>query len=347
MDEILSLPTAEPLARAGRDPYFEAALTWWEGYPENTRRSYRSALEAFFAFTGKRPNQVTPLDVARWKEHLKSQGRADSTIAQRLSALSSYYTYLQQPQADGRPLHDHNPVKGVGRDDLTVSPYERARKLNLGNFRRILAEIDVDTVTGARDRALFLFYVFCARRRSEVVNLRGRDLRQDGERVTYRARLKRGKVSWKEVPPPVWEAICHYLKLAGRTLADDTPVFVATVDRGQSLRRHYNRVRAREGKPPLPDPRGPTPLTGQAVLDALKRYARRAGLDPDKVNLHSLRHLGAELFYEASGDLHETQAFLDHEHLDTTQIYLRQLTGEEHRHWQEMADMLGLKGESP
>ena len=89
MDEILSLPAAETLARAEEDPYFKAALTWWQGRPENTRRSYRSALEAFFAFTGKRPNEVTPLDVARWKEHLKSLGRADSTIAQRLSALSS------------------------------------------------------------------------------------------------------------------------------------------------------------------------------------------------------------------------------------------------------------------
>jgi hypothetical protein len=35
--------------------------------------------------------------------------------------------------------------------------------------------------------------------------------------------------------------------------------------------------------------------------------------------------------------------FLDHAHLDTTQIYLEQLTGEEHRYWQAMVNRLGLK----
>jgi site-specific recombinase XerD len=78
------------------------------------------------------------------------------------------------------------------------------------------------------------------------------------------------------------------------------------------------------------------------VSQALKRYADRAGLDPDSISLYSLRHLGAELFQRANGDVRQTQLFLDHAHLNTTQIYLEQLTGEEHRHWQAMANRLGL-----
>jgi len=174
--------------------------------------------------------------------------------------------------------------------------------------------------------------VLCARRRSEVVHLRGADLRWDGDRMTYRVRLKGGQVKWKELPPPVWTAIKRYLNLAGRTLGDESPVFIATVDAGQHLREYHG----------TPQPEGETPLTGVAVAQSLKRYARAAGLDPDKVSVHSLRHLGAELFQAASSDVRQTQLFLDHAQLSTTQIYLDQLSGEEHKHWQAMANKLGV-----
>jgi site-specific recombinase XerD len=105
------------LARPQTDPYQGALATWLEGKTPNTQQIYMAALRDFLAFTdGKHPRDVSPLDVASWKEDLKRR-RAHSTIAHRLSALSSYYTYLQRPQADGRPLREHNPVQG-GDDSL-------------------------------------------------------------------------------------------------------------------------------------------------------------------------------------------------------------------------------------
>jgi integrase/recombinase XerD len=314
------------------DPYYEALAAWLQGKPANTRRSYLHAVRAFLAFCDKHPAEVRPVHVAAWKEALKAEGRADSTVAQRLSALSSYYIYLQRPGPDGEPLHPHNPVQGVERDDLEVSPYERARKISVGAFRRILAQIDTDTPHGARDRALFLFYVLCGRRRREVLELRGRDIRVESKRTTYRVRLKGGRTRWKELPPPVWHAIQDYLAVSGRALEDDAPLFVAEVDNGDYLRRYYGKEA----------PAQMQAITGAAVSQALKRYARRAGLDPAAISLHSLRHLGAELYQQASGDIQQTQSFLDHSHLNTTQIYLSQLKGEEHRHWQAMANELKL-----
>jgi integrase/recombinase XerD len=318
---------AGSLAAIERDPYQAAMLTWLEGKAENTRRSYMAGLRDFLDYTGEHPSEAEPLDVAGWKEDLKGRGLADATVAQRLSAVSSYYTYLVK-----QGIQDRNPVDAVGRNDLEVNPYERAHKLPLQAFRRILDVIPTGTEIGARDRALLLFYVLCARRRSEVVGLRAQDLRIEAGKVTYRARLKGGKTKWKELPPPVWEAIRHYLDLAGRDPKGDDPIFTPTTDAGQYLRDYYG----------APEPEGPEPLTGEAVAQALKRHAAAAGLDPDAVTVHSLRHLGAELFKEASGDLRETQYFLDHARLETTAIYMKQLTGEEHRHWQAMANALGV-----
>ena len=79
------------------------------------------------------------------------------------------------------------------------------------------------------------------------------------------------------------------------------------------------------------------------MAQALKRQAQAAGRDLDAVVVRSLRHLGAELYDNASGDLRDTQAFLDHQRSDTTAIYLQQLTGEEHRHWQAMVNALEVR----
>ncbi len=245
------MPTeGDHLARAQRDPYQAAMLTWLQGKADGTRRAYGRHLGAFLHATEKHPSEIEPLDVARWKEHLKRRGLADSTVALRLSAVSSYYAYIVK-----QGLHDRNPVAAVGRDDLDVNPYERARKLPLAAFRRILDVIPDDTEMGARDRALLLFYVMCARRRAEVVGLRARDLRIEDDRVTYRARLKGGARKWKELPPPVWGAIRRYLDLADREPKGDDPIFTATVDGGKYLRDYYG----------APEPNGPQPLTGEAV----------------------------------------------------------------------------------
>jgi integrase/recombinase XerD len=215
----------------------------------------------------------------------------------------------------------------VQRNDIKVSPYDKAKKISVSQFRKIMAAIDTTRPPGALYKAAFLFYVLCGRRRSEVVSLNGRDIRVDDKKVTYKVRLKGGKSKWKEMPPPVWQAIQYYLYSTSRKLEDDKPVFVAT-------------EKYRKRTDPLKETK---PLRGSTLFKAIKRYARKAGLDPKKVSLHSLRHLGAELFLNASEDLHETQLFLDHAHLNTTQIYLSQLKGEEHNHWQEMANKLRVK----
>ena len=190
-----------------------------------------------------------------------------------------------------------------------------------------MAAIDTTRPSGALYKAAFLFYVLCGRRRSEVVSLYGRDIREDEKKVTYKVRLKGGKTKWKVMPPPVWNAIQYYLYVTNRALEDDKPVFVATE---KYKRRAETLIETR-------------PLRGSTLFKAIKRYAKKAGIDPKKVSLHSLRHLGAELFLNASEDIHKTQLFLDHAHLNTTQIYLSQLKGEEHNHWQQMANKLKVQ----
>jgi len=69
-------------------------LTWLEGKADNRRRAYTRALQELLA--DRRLSDVELLDVAAWKEDMECRGLADATVAQRLSAISSYYTYPVQ-----------------------------------------------------------------------------------------------------------------------------------------------------------------------------------------------------------------------------------------------------------
>jgi integrase len=79
--------------------------------------------------------------------------------------------------------------------------------------------------------------------------------------------------------------------------------------------------------------------SGVNMIKRLKRYMRLAGLG-EYVTLHSLRHLGADLEYQATGDVMKVMDFLGHSHLNTTQIYLSRISPAMDETWQRKAEIL-------
>ena len=137
---------------------------------------------------------------------------------------------------------------------------------------------------------------------SELVNLPANavNLRQGVVRVT-------GK-GGKERLVPLGEESQHWLE---RYLAQARPQLAA-------------------GKPVPADAGGNVPLfltagrrapTRQAFWSAIKRHAVAAGIDPDTVTPHGLRHSFATHLLNHGADLRALQLLLGHASLSTTQIY--------------------------
>ncbi len=61
----------------------------------------------------------------------------------------------------------------------------------------------------------------------------------------------------------------------------------------------------------------------------MKKLSKTAGVEPEKVFPHNLRHLFARTFYKVSRDLSKLADLLGHSSIDTTRIYL-QTTEKEH-----------------
>ena len=300
--------------------------------------------------------ETRPLDPRRVVT-LKRRGRkrrrgyAPGTIQQRLAAISSFYSYAEFNWPVMLPNGAEisltlvsqmtlNPVRVIKRRGGGAGENAKEQAyLSLEQLRAFLGAIPRTTTQGLRDRALFLFYVMTGARNTEARTLTWGDFRERGGRMFWYWRGKgRGRKStkeqWKELPPEVWDAVVLYLKAAGRwgQLEEDDPIFTALTDRAGNL-PHVSA----EFWDPHSDP-----LTAREVNRLVKKYAERAGLDPDDVHVHTLRHSAAMLMDEAGADVDEIRRFLNHENLNTTQLYLHKMKGQRNVHAGKMAELLRL-----
>ena len=72
-----------------------------------------------------------------------------------------------------------------------------------------------------------------------------------------------------------------------------------------------------------------TPLSRQQIWRWMKRLARAAGVAPEKVFPHNLRHLFATTYYNACHDIVRLADVLGHSAIETTRLYLT-TSGSEH-----------------
>ncbi len=64
------------------------------------------------------------------------------------------------------------------------------------------------------------------------------------------------------------------------------------------------------------------PLSNRTVQSLVKKYVLKAGLDPEKISVHKLRHTAATLMHNyGQVDIRTLQKVLGHENVATTQIY--------------------------
>lgn len=81
------------------------------------------------------------------------------------------------------------------------------------------------------------------------------------------------------------------------------------------------------------------PLNCRNIWRDMKALCEQAGVSPDKVSPHNLRHLFARTFYSVDKDIVRLADLLGHSSVDTTRIYTRE-TGSEHRHRLERVEKL-------
>ncbi len=270
-----------------RDPDVEGflALLTTRRAPR-TVEAYRRDLAQLRDWLGRPVGSVATEELERYLAELRAQGLAGSTIARRVAAIRSFFRHqaLLGIRADN-PAAELDLPRRVRRLPRTLSPAEAER----------LVEAAAGTTPRAlRDRALAELLYGAGLRVGEAVGLdkTGVDL----DRRLVRCLGKGGKERVVPVGRQAVEALRRYLG-RGRPYLDV---------------RHRPELflNARGGG-----------LTRAGAFLILRRLAGRAGLEPERVHPHLLRHSFATHLLEGGADLRSVQEMLGHADLATTELY--------------------------
>jgi integrase/recombinase XerC len=255
-----------------------------------TLRNYLHDLRHFINYAVKE-NIATLEDVdiqllRRYIASLLEEGYEKSSIARKLSALRSFYSYLIQVNIIAK-----NPLLTISSPKLTK---RLPAFLSSDEVNKLIMTPDISTPLGMRDKAMLELLYASGLRVSEIasldivnVNLEEREVRVLGKGSKERITLM-GK--------PAVNAIDCYLR-------EGRPKLIGQRSTDALFLNRYGRR-----------------LSKRSIQQTLSRYATAAGFTK-RVFPHMIRHSFATHLLDGGADLRVVQELLGHVSLSTTQIY--------------------------
>jgi integrase/recombinase XerD len=256
----------------------------------NTLESYARDLAALGDFADKRQATVEELnrrDLEGFVRGLMSAGLSPRSVARSVACVRGFYKFL----AVERKL-ERSPAADLRAPRAWPS---LPRFLSIDEVDKLLAQPDVSTPRGLRDKALLEVLYASGMRVSELVAIKPGDLNLDEGYLTC---VGKGD---KERIVPLGHDAAEGVK---RYIRDGRPHLL------QKRSSPWLFVNARDGGP----------LSRVGFWKILKAYGLQAGINRE-ISPHVLRHSFATHLLERGADLRAIQVMLGHADLSTTQIY--------------------------
>jgi integrase/recombinase XerD len=242
-------------------------------YSPRTRESYLSMLEFFFRYySQKDPLEITEEEISRFiYDFIIRLGYSSAYQNQMVSAIKTFYT-----------------ISGKGKVDPEFFERPRRRRALPKVFSKDEVSRILNSVRNPKHKLLLWMIYSCGLRRSEVTNIKLKDLDRDRGLL----HIREGKGGVDRIVPvsaKVWEKIDEYM-----------PGYmpVEYLFEGQTRGRY----------------------SSESVYRVFKDALLKAGINKE-VGVHSLRHSYATHLHESGLDIRYIQELLGHKSTRTTEIY--------------------------
>lgn len=258
-------------------------------------------------------NTLTRKLIERYAAHLREQERARNTVQKYIHDLTALWEWL-----DGRPLEKavliewkeyliaayaaasvnsmlaavNGFLRFMGWQQMMVKPLKIQKRMFCDEDRELTKEEYGRLVEAAgqegNERLALVLQAICATgiRVSELKFITVEAVRLGRAEIN-----NKGKLRTVFLPGRLCEQLKRYLRKDNRTQG---VIFVT-----------------RTGKP----------LDRSNIWRDMKRLCESAGVDPEKVFPHNLRHLFARTYYSIEKDISRLADILGHSNIDTTRIY--------------------------
>jgi integrase/recombinase XerC len=269
-------------------------LQYQKGYSIKTIEAYHSDIIILIDFLYKRFEKECDInllkslklvDFRRFMAAQKEDNLTFETITRRLSALKSFFTYLETIMNFSNPyLQSLQLPKRAKKLPRPIAQNDIFQILDEG-----LAHTQQELWLKLRDKAIFLLLYGCGLRMSEAMALNYGDVK-DKTNIKIEGKGKKQRI----VPllPQVHQAIIDYCKSCPYDTTQNILFFGV---RGEQVNSRLIRK----------------------SMEQLRHLYQLA----DTATPHALRHSCATHLLEQGGDLRSIQTLLGHENLSTTQRY--------------------------
>jgi integrase/recombinase XerD len=260
-----------------------------KGLASNSILSYRRDLAEFSSFlrrVGKPLYEVDRYDIRAFLKVLYDRHLGARSVARHLVSLRNLFRFLVR---EGRQTLDPTADIEAPKLDQSLPKYLTAEEVEL-----LLAQPDVSTPLGLRDKAMLELLYATGMRVSELIHVGAADF--DMNLGIIRCLGKGNKERLIPVGKSALRAVEAYLRTGRAVLAGkrDSP-WLFLNRRGGSLSR-------------------------VGFWKILAAYGRRAGM-ATRLTPHLVRHSFATHLLERGADLRSIQLMLGHSDISTTQIY--------------------------
>jgi integrase/recombinase XerD len=256
----------------------------------NTVSSYGVDLAALAAFAEQQRRPVEALDrraLEAFARRLMTNGLAPRSVARAIACVRGYFRFL---------LLEKKIAADPAEDLRAPRAWPALPKyLDLDQVDRLLAQPDVSTPRGMRDKALIELLYATGLRVTELLSLKAADVNLDAGYLTCIGKGDKQRIV------PLGHAAAEWVR---RYIAEARPALL------KSRRCAWLFVNAKGG----------TRLSRVGFWKILKEYGVKAGI-PGDLSPHVLRHSFATHLLERGADLRAIQMMLGHADLSTTQIY--------------------------
>jgi integrase/recombinase XerD len=261
------------------------------GLSKNSVNAYRRDLEKFLTFLESRSLQLDKVqldDLFEFTKTLRNQNLGEASIARKIVALRSFYTFLEKDQGMLNVSKELTPPK---------IPKRLPKALTVNEVSDLMNSCD-DSLIGVRNRAIIETLYATGARVSEVVALDLDDIGKSEDAIlTVRVRGKGGKQRVVPLGSYAQQAIDQYLVRV-------RPIFIK---RNNQTALFLNESAG-------------TRLSRQSAWSIVSDAAQKIKMDRD-ISPHALRHSFATHLLDGGADIRVVQELLGHASVTTTQIY--------------------------
>lgn len=295
------------------DNFLVDAGTNWRPSTINTHRGRLAVFAKWLKSTHgiDNPQAITHRHLAEYLNSIK--GGSWYTHKASFEALRYFFRWAAATGIIKADIFDYGCSKGLLK--ILRKPRVVKELVSEEMIKQIIATIDAsDSRYALRDAAMFRLMATTGIRRGEVKALTLADCYFNASPVTFRINKGKGGDSRLVYPTPnTLKSITTWLLHRPKT--DSQAVFI-------------------ELAPPYAS------LSNISINNRLKVWAKRAGVDGNKISTRTLRYHYATQFINNNGSLAYLSELLGHEKLTTTQFYLADKLPQMNRHALESAPEL-------